>query len=287
MAASENRLDQQNPGDAPVGDSTSGAVPLGYLSLKDGVWEEAPSGEVIEEVEFCLYVNGHELATIAATPVQLDALALGFLANEGLIESIDEVKEIALRGQGYCMDIWLNHSFQMPERIIRTSGCTGGVTFDQLVKKNTPLESDVRLATGDVAEAVRQLYQEGQLYQRTRGVHTSLLWKDDRVLASAEDVGRHNTLDKLRGLCLLGGLESSGSLLVSTGRISSEMLGKGRRMNCPVIASRTSATSLSVELARAWNVTLVGYVRSQPGPTGSRMLVYSHPQRLTISGGSA
>ncbi len=138
----------------------------------------------------------------------------------------------------------------------------------------------------ELRKAARALYDSAGLYAVTRGVHTSILWREGQVLAAAEDVGRHNTLDKLRGTCMQQHVATRGSILVSTGRISSEMITKAARMECPVVVSRTSATSLSVRLARKWNVTLIGYIRGNA--TGSRawqMIVYSHPERLEMKEG--
>jgi FdhD protein len=94
------------------------------------------------------------------------------------------------------------------------------------------------------------------------------------LLAIAEDVGRHNTVDKLVGKCMIEGIQPHGKILLATGRVSSEMLVKGALMGCPIIASRNSATSMSVAMARDWNITLIGYVRQ------NTMRVYSHPKRL-------
>ena len=89
------------------------------------------------------------------------------------------------------------------------------------------------------------LYARGQLYRETRGVHTSTLTDGEQILAIAEDVGRHNTLDKIRGDCLLRGIATRDNILLSTGRISSEMMTKAAKMQVPIIASRTSPTSLA------------------------------------------
>jgi FdhD protein len=265
-------------------DVRPGAVRTGFRVLEGKQWRDLPDGDVIEEVECCIYVNGQELVTLAATPVQLEALAVGFLANESLIQGMDEVQEVTLRGRGYCLDVWLKHAIKMPERRIKTSGCTGGVTFDELAHKQEPLDFGITASVEDLNAAARALYAGGELYRQTRGVHTSILWRDGAVLALAEDVGRHNTLDKLHGACMLAGITTRGSLLVSTGRISSEMLSKAVRMGCPVVVSRTSSTSLSVQLAREWNVTLVGYLRSNiNGSHGWRMIVYSHPDQIITS----
>jgi FdhD protein len=260
-----------------------GAVPTGYSVLEGEDWRAVPEGEVIEEQECCIYVNGKELVTLAATPVQMEALALGFLANEGLISGMAEVADISIRGSGTCVDVWLTHGIREPKRKVLTSGCTGGVTFDELAGDLPPLDFNIVVQISELREAARSLYSAGRLYSLTRGVHTSILWRNGEQLAAAEDVGRHNTLDKLQGYCLQHELPTRGSVLFSTGRISSEMLTKALRMKCPVVVSRTSATSLSVQLARHWNITLVGYFRGNlSGSHAPQLLAYSHLENLAL-----
>jgi FdhD protein len=267
-----------SPAPRPAG-SFPGAVASGYHLYEEGTWREAPGGLVVEEFELCLYVNGHELATMAATPIDQEELGLGFLANQGLIQSLSEVRELHLSHEGSCVDIWLDHEIDQPTRKILTSGCSGGVTFGTLVQRLTPLADSPGMTVEDIVAGMAALQKAGVLYPQTRGVHTSILWREGKVLAAAEDVGRHNTIDKLRGHCLRAGIDPHGACLLSTGRISSEMIDKAARMHTPIVVSRTSATSLSVALAREWNITLVGYLRSHPGRQG-RMLVYSQPQRI-------
>ena len=106
------------------------------------------------------------------------------------------------------------------------------------------------------------LLNSARLYRLTRGVHTSALSDGRQILAVAEDVGRHNTIDKLWGYCLAQGIDPAGQVLLATGRISSEMLNKAAKMRVPVVASRTSPTSLSVRLAAEWDIMLIGYARA-------------------------
>jgi FdhD protein len=253
---------------------TDGAVPTTYHAF-DGDWQKI-DGEVIEEALVSLHVNGQELATIAATPIRQDWLAVGFLANEGLIASKDEVRAVHICPSGLCVDVWLTREIEPPAKRILTSGCGGGVTFDDLTRAQPPLDSDLTLPAGQLHGLMDQLQSVARLYRRTRGVHTSALFRGVAMLSSAEDVGRHNTLDKVRGDCLLRDVDTRGGVLLSTGRISSEMLNKAAKMGCPIIASRTSPTSLSIQLARAWNITLVGYLRR------GKLLVYANGWRLGL-----
>jgi len=252
---------------------TDGAVPTIYHSV-DREWQTV-DGQVIQEALVSLHVNGQELATIAATPIRQDWLAVGFLANEGMITSKDEVRAVHICPSGLCVDVWLTHEIEMPRKRILTSGCGGGVTFDDLTGAQPPLDSDLTLPAGQLHHLMEQLTSVARLYHRTRGVHASALFRNGEMLSSAEDVGRHNTLDKVRGDCLLRGVDTRGSILLSTGRISSEMLNKAAKMGCPIVASRTSPTSLSIQLARAWNMTLVGYLRR------GKLLVYANEWRLS------
>lgn len=243
-------------------------------------WEEYRRGwypveaDVIAEELVSLYTNGQELATILCTPSQLDRLALGFLKNEGLIESLDEVDHIHIARAPCCVDVWLKHALRQPHRRIITSGCGGGVTFSDPSLGIDPLQVDLHLNPEKLFELFPRMHFPDSLHARARGVHAAALSDGERVLALAEDVGRHNTLDKLLGACMLEAIETRGRILLATGRISSEMLHKAARMGCPLVASRNSPTSMSVTLARAWNITLVGYVRQRS------MRVYAHPERL-------
>lgn len=236
-------------------------------------------GEIIEEALITIYVNGYELAVIMATPHQQDMLALGFLKNEGLLEDHAEIENLHISKNGCCVDVWLNHAVEKPERVIVTSGCGGGITFDDPRLGLEPIISDVQTTPKVLRDNFRKLQPPNSLYARSRGVHAAGLLdlKNEKLLIIVEDVGRHNTIDKIAGVCLRNGIEPRDKALLVTGRISSEMLRKAARMGCPLVASRTSPTSMSVEMARAWHITLVGYVRS------GNMRVYSNPERVNFS----
>lgn len=250
-----------------------GALPYHYHTY-DGAWHEIEA-EVIAEGSLTLFVNGGELASLMCTPQQPLQLALGFLANEGFIQSIEEVAIAHICAAGSCADLWLTHPIPsiLPHPTI-TSGCTGGQTFADLAARMAPPKREARVSPEQLGELIVRLQNQDSLYARARGVHTSALSDGNQLVMIAEDIGRHNTLDRLRGECLLRGIDPAGMILLSTGRISSEMIYKAAVMGCPIVASRTSPTSHSIALANAWKITLCGYLRR------NRLNVYTCPERL-------
>lgn len=237
------------------------------------------SGEVIGETPLTIYVNGVEVATFMGTPLNQDWLAVGFLANESILNSIDEIEDLRVTTEGCCIDVLLNRSVEIPDKIIFTSGCGKGVTFSDNQIEFEPFPITTLTSPEIILQAFKLLQTKDSLYAKARGVHAAGLLdlEENKLIKVAEDIGRHNSIDKLRGACLLEGIPTAGRALLTTGRISSEMIRKGALMGCPVIASRTSPTSLTVALAEKWNITLIGYARH------GKLRVYCAPERLNIN----
>jgi FdhD protein len=209
------------------------------------------------------------------TPHRPEELALGFLRSEGFIEDLADIEVLHLAESKSCVDIWLRDlSFTVPKRQIITSGCGGGVTFDDLSQRHVPLNTAATVSPQQIAQLMQKLYLAAELYNEVRGVHTSALSDGHELMLVAQDVGRHNTIDRLWGQALQQGISTEGRILLASGRISSEMLNKAAKMKIPIVISRTSPTSLSVELGRAWNITVIGYAR------GNSFRVYSAPERI-------
>ena len=255
-----------------------GVAPIHYISI-NGDTHQQIDADVVEESLACISLNGSEVATFMCSPHELDKLAIGFLYNEGFINSLEDIHHLRVSKQETCVDIWLKDtSISVPERHITTAGCGGGVTFDDLSQEHDPLDIDLHVSARDLAALMRQMHLGAKLYQRSRGIHTAALADTKQLLLQVEDIGRHNCLDKLRGAALVDNIKTHGRILLSSGRISSEMLNKARRLETPIICSRTSPTSLSVALAKAWNITIVAYLRQD------RMRIYAHPNRLFNTG---
>jgi len=249
------------------------AYPVGYTAYAGGQ-ARAESGMLPVEEAVTLYVNAQPLVALMCTPTLLEALALGFLFNEGFIRSADDVAVLRPCGGGRCVDVWLHFDIEIPNRRVITSGCSGGTTFDDLAGAHPRVEADVRVRPQEVVGLMDELTRRAALHQRSGGVHVAALASGGQIMCLAEDVGRHNALDKVAGLCLQERHNPRGGILLTSGRISSEMVQKAAHMSVPLVISRTAPTSLAVQLAAAWGITLVGYARRG----GFR--VYTHPERI-------
>lgn len=239
------------------------------------------TGAVPREVPLRIRVNGVDLVTLSHTPTRSNTLVLGFLYLEGIIEGLDDVALMRVCDDETEAEVQLTRDLDVAalrqQRTI-TSGCGGGATFGLIdPAKLPPLSSARTVSATQVRNLITALLEAAQAYRAAGGLHTSALSDGTQLLVVAEDVGRHNTLDKVMGECLLRDLSPADHILLTTGRISSEMLLKAALMGVPIVASRTSPTDLSVALAQDLNITLIGYVR------GSMLNVYAGAERLRYS----
>lgn len=248
-----------------------------YQQFKSGQWQRIDS-EIIVEAPVSLTINGEVWLAFMCTPVDLEAMVAGFLFNEGLIQSKGEIASIRVCPTGDNIDVWLSHSLEKPANWRRTSGCTGGVTAAEGEKLTPQLFDSFLLPPQQVCNLIEQLFDSQDLYRKSGGVHTSALSDGQKILVVAEDIGRHNTLDKIAGRCLLDGIIPARRILLTTGRVSSEMLQKAARLGAAVVISRTSPSSLSIKMAEKWGITLIGYARR------NQFNVYAHPERILLTG---
>ena len=237
----------------------------------DGAWQTLPA-ELPQEQMMTLYINGLELVSLLCTPEKLNALVIGFLRSEGFITNLKEVQMARVCIDDSLFEVRLNKEVKMPERRTITSGCGGGSAFDTT---NLPkLESNWSVTPVQITHAMKHLQVPSADGNIRRGLHVSALSDGEKLISRAEDIGRHNTLDKIWGECMLTNTPTADRLLLTTGRISSEMVTKAARMGTPIVASINSATQKAVQLGEAAGITVIGYVR------GQQFSVYSHPERI-------
>ena len=218
-------------------------------------------GEVVREQPLTLWVNGEKFLTLLCSPVKLEALVVGYLWMEQVIASLDEVLDLEVSAVDGRADVRLAHAVTLPTERVLTSGCGGGITFRIDHRLFPRLHSSLRVAPETLSARMKDLFAAAIHYKESRGIHGAALSDGARLLVVAEDVGRHNAVDKVKGEALLAGIPTEDRILLSTGRVSSEMLLKAARMGVPLVASRTSPTEMAVALAEQLNITVCGYVR--------------------------
>ncbi len=234
---------------------------------------------VIREFPLTLVVNGQELVTLLCSPADLKYLAVGFLLAEGLISSKEDIKKLLVDDIRGIIRVEVSagiaHSDEIFKRFI-SSGCGRGTSFYSAADAGTisRVESDLVITSSAVTSLFREFQHRSQLFQKTGGVHSAAICNTEKILVFAEDIGRHNAVDKIFGRCLLDGLPTADKLILTSGRISSEVLLKVARRNVPVLASKSAPTDLGVRLATDLGITLLGFVR------GGRMNVYAHEGRI-------
>jgi FdhD protein len=229
---------------------------------------------VIMEAPVDISINSKYWLTLMCTPTNLEELASGFIYNEGIINSRDEIKLIDICENETSIDIWLNHSVEIPEKWQRTSGCTGGSTSvspENLPKLDPP---EIQISSSAITAVTKQLLENQDLYSISGGVHSSALSDGEKLLVVMEDIGRHNTLDKIAGWFISNKGNSQNRILLTTGRISSEMLQKSLRIGASIVVSRTSPSSLAIKFAQESGVCLIGYARN------NKFRTYTHDEYI-------
>jgi FdhD protein len=232
-----------------------------YLQLRGGRLDEV-KGEVVREQPLTIHVDGTKFLTLLCSPFQLEELVLGYLWMEKVIGDPREVAELTISEVDGRADVRLTRPVELPTERILTSGCGGGITFRLDPRLFPRIRSSLRVPPASLGARLKELFTRAVHYQASRGIHGAALADPDRLLIVAEDVGRHNAVDKIKGEALLRSIETTDRILLTTGRISSEMLLKAARMGVPVVASRTSPTEMAIGLAEQLGITVVGYVRT-------------------------
>ena len=249
---------------------------------------------MVREEPLELVLNGHPVAVLMRMPGEEKELAAGFCLSEGYIrdardillihhcgrgepvpngeeeEALDSRNRVTLR---VAPDGVLRPCGADPVRLIR-SGC-GAAEVTALADELPLVDGDLTVDSSTLLGLDRAMRDRQTVHHEVGGTHAAALFRAGGALVViAEDIGRHNAVDKAIGHCMLRGIDVTEAVMITSGRTSYEMAAKAIRACIPVVASVSAPTSLAVELAQSRGLTLIGYLR------GGSMNVYTHPERV-------
>jgi FdhD protein len=240
--------------------------------------------EVPVEVPVALVYDGTTYAVMMASPTNLEDFAYGFSLSEGIINEPADIEglEVVEHAEGIELRMWLakGRGIELATRRRQITGPTGcglcGVeSLAAATAKLPPVSADVAFTTADIMKAMASLAPAQELNVRTRAVHGAGFWsRDQGLVAIAEDVGRHNALDKLIGGLRRRGTDLRSGLILLTSRVSVEMVQKAARAGAPVIVAVSAPTKLALETAEAVGIALAAVAR-QDG-----FEIFTHPERI-------
>lgn len=237
---------------------------------------------VAQEKPLHLFLNRKLYATIFCTPSKLKELAVGHLFSEGIVKSIEEIEEVNLK-KDVCrvkltpsvdLDKRLSLSKHFQRVILSACGSKGTYVPSQRLSR---IKSSLTVKAETVLDCVKYLNRASEIFRKTGGVHAAAIFSSDGTLmASAEDVGRHNAVDKVIGITMMRKTNLGKCFLALTGRMTGDIVMKAARLGVPVVASMAAAIDSGIAIAKKADLTLVGFVR------GKRMNVYSVPERILL-----
>ncbi len=239
---------------------------------------------VVREFPLTIVLNNQELVTLLCSPTDLKCLAIGFLGSEGLLRSKDEIKKIIVDDQRGVVRVETKEGKDLASELLFkrliTSGCGRGASFYSAADATSQkVESQMQISALEVFALVKEFQHRSQVYQATGGVHSAVLCDTKSILVFSEDIGRHNAIDKIFGECILRDIPTDDRIIITSGRISSEILLKIAKRNIPILISKSAPTNLGLRLANDLGITLIGFVR------GQRMNVYTNGWRVATDGG--
>jgi FdhD protein len=251
------------------------------LDLSTGKSQTVPD-YVAEEKPFYLFVNTTFWATILCSPTDLKELAVGHFLSEGILKSTDEIEEVALKeAEGTC-HVKLKPEVNVENRVkisrlharVIPSACGSGSPH-QYTGKIPKVKSNLKVKAQVIFDSVNQLNFKAEGFRRTGGLHVAAIYKaGGQLVALAEDVGRHNAVDKVVGITVLRKVDFGTCFLALSGRISGDVAFKAAKVGLPIIASLAAALSSGIAMAESADLTLAGFVR------GKRINLYTCPERI-------
>jgi FdhD protein len=245
----------------------------------EGLTEKLADSVVIEQ-PVTIMIDKVGSFTIMATPLDIEALAVGFVYSEGLIDSMGDVVAVSTKPHlPNVIGIQVHDPTQISVRrnmiVASSCGMCGTRNIDKMLSEMPACDLSLEVSSNLLIETTEQLRSMQQIFRTTGGSHAAgIFTSSGEIISFAEDLGRHSALDKAIGKCLIAKQSMKGCAAVLSGRVSLEMVTKAARAGLELIAAVSAPSSFAIEAADRWNITLCGFVRPD------KINVYTHPERI-------
>jgi len=240
---------------------------------------------LVTEHTATVLLNNREVVTLLCSPIKLDYLAIGFLLGEGYIKSREDVLKATVSSdqQSSTVHIEARASGELAvsaaaSRLIASSGSK--TLTSKTVDSGQPgrIISQIKITPTEIRALMERFHHHSPVFEATGGVHSVALCDHQQIIAFSDDIGRHNAMDRVFGECLMKGIDVTNRIVITSGRVSSEILNKVARRGVPVIMSVSAPTDMAVGLADSFGITLIGFIR------GNKMNIYTHRGRVVLNG---
>jgi FdhD protein len=227
-----------------------------------------------------LYVDKKELVTLMTLGAAPEALAIGFLRNQRLVDSIEEIVAVQVDWDVNAVAVTTRSGLvdleKKTEKRTATTGCGQGTVFGDLMADidSVRLDDSMRFEEATLLSLLNVVRQHESIYKQAGAVHGCALARGDEILTFVEDVGRHNAVDAIAGWMWLEGVDGADKIFYTTGRLTSEMVIKAAQMRIPVLVSRSGLTKMGHEVATRVGLTMIGRA------VGKHYLLFTGAQRL-------
>jgi len=236
-----------------------------------------------------LYVDKREIVTLMTLGHAPEALIIGYLRNQRLVDSIDEIESVQVDWETDSVAVTTLHQKELSigKRTV-TSGCGQGTVFGDLMAEidDVKLRNDVFLSDENLFLLLDKVRKHETIYKQSGAVHgCALCTTAGEILMFVEDVGRHNAVDAIAGFMWLDAIDGSDKLFYTTGRLTSEMVIKCAQMRIPFLVSRSGLTHMGHKIAKQVGITMLGRAsgRHYLAFTGKERLVRSSPQPTALA----
>jgi FdhD protein len=255
-------------------------VPIVRIYKDDIGRPKSMKDRVAAEHALSIRLDKKDLVTLLCSPEKLECLAVGFLCSEGLIKSREDLKQIVLDETMGVIEITTAEPGKAAKDSVskRFIGSSGGRGISVPSFDHQSVESMLTITPGEIFSLIDEFVHRSKVFEATGGVHSAALCDTRQLLVFSEDIGRHNAIDKVFGECMLNGIPTDKHIVVTSGRISSEIVNKAAMRNIRILISKSAPTNKGVELAASLGISLIGFVRK------GRMNLYTHTKRILFHG---